>query len=148
MDGPSDPAVPCMPYSPIVTLIVVALGGAMGGALRFFVSGVVARLMGETFPWGTMVVNVSGSLLLGLFMGAAAGGSWAEPHSYVGPFAAAGLLGGYTTVSSLSLQTLTLLEGGERNRALGNLLLTIGAGILAMAAGVFAGLRWLPGWWA
>ena len=137
-----------MPQSPLLTLTLVALGGAIGGALRFFVSGMVARLVGETFPWGTIAVNVSGSLLLGLLTGAAAGGFWAGENSHIAPLAAAGLLGGYTTVSSLSLQTLALLEGGERSRALGNLLLTIGTGLLAMAAGFFAALRWLPGWLA
>lgn len=142
MRGPSNP-VPRMPHSPIVTLTVIALGGAIGGALRFFVSGVVARLVGETFPWGTMAVNLSGSLLLGVLSGAVAGGAWTETSELLQPFAAAGLLGGYTTVSSLSLQTLSLLQTGEGGRALGNLLLSVAAGLAAMAAGVFAGLLWL-----
>lgn len=102
----------------------VALGSALGGMARFFVSGVVARRVGERFPWGTLVVNVTGALALGALAAAAQHGlpaAWAP----VWPLAATGFLGSYTTVSSFSLQTLALVQQGEGSRAAGNVLLTL-----------------------
>jgi CrcB protein len=98
----------------------VALGGAIGSVARFWLSGVVARHFGETFPWGTLLVNVSGSMLIG-FLATLAGpdGRWLAPAGFR-PFILAGVLGGYTTFSSFSLQTLALVQGGEWVRACAN----------------------------
>ena len=112
----------------------VALGSAGGGVARFFVSGVVARRVGETFPWGTMVVNVSGACALGGFAAWAPGelpAAWAPAW----PLVAVGFLGSYTTVSSFSIQTLALVRAGEWGRAGSNVLLTL----LLCLAGVSAG---------
>jgi fluoride exporter len=98
----------------------VALGGAIGSVARFGLSGIIARHWGETFPWGTLLVNFSGSLLIGFVATLSApDGRWLAPSGFR-LFVLAGVLGGYTTFSSFSLQTLALLQGGEWWRAAGN----------------------------
>jgi len=93
--------------------LLVGLGGAIGSMLRFWFSGLVGRHFGETFPWGTLLVNVSGSFLIGFF----ATLTGTEGRWLVGPqgrnFFMTGICGGYTTFSSFSLQTLTLAREGE-----------------------------------
>jgi fluoride exporter len=119
-------------------VIWVALGSIIGGTARFWLSGFVARRVGETFPWGTMVVNVSGAFLLGILAASAAShGIFAA----VGPwqFAAIGILGTYTTVSSFSLQTLALARDGEMMRAAGNMVLSLSFCLLAVTGGFAAG---------
>lgn len=98
-------------------LISVVFGSLLGTMARYFISGVVARRVGETFPWGTLLVNVSGALAIGIL-----GGLARDPSSlFAGPgpwlFAVTGFLGAYTTVSSFSLQTLVLARDGERIQA-------------------------------
>lgn len=102
--------------------------------MRFFVSGVVARSIGETFPWGTLVVNVTGAFLVGAI---AAIMSARGLNSTTAPWllAVTGLLGSYTTVSSFSLQTLRLVQNGEQQRALGNAGMSLGFCLAAAAAG-------------
>jgi CrcB protein len=100
--------------------LLIALGGALGSVLRFFLSGLVATHVGETFPWGTLVINATGSLAIGFFATLTApDGRWfagAETRQFV----MTGILGGYTTYSSFSLQTLNLARDGEWLRAGGN----------------------------
>ena len=95
----------------------LALGGALGTLARFGVSGFVAHHFGETFPWGTLVVNVSGSFVIGFF----ATLTGTEGRFLVGgttrQFVMTGILGGFTTFSSFSLQTLALARDGELLRA-------------------------------
>jgi CrcB protein len=102
----------------------IFLGGGLGSLARYAASGLVARQVGETFPWGTMAVNVTGSLVIGMFAAATApDGRWfASPNTRA--FVMIGLCGGYTTFSSFSLQTLELLRAGEWLRAGGNALLS------------------------
>jgi fluoride exporter len=98
----------------------VALGGAIGSAGRFWLSGLMARLWGETFPWGTLLVNVSGCFLIGFIATLTApDGRWLVPTG-LRLFFLTGVLGGYTTFSAFSLHTLALLQGGEWWRALAN----------------------------
>src|SRR5271168_415160 len=94
-------------------LVSVILGSALGGIARYFVSGFVARRVGETFPWGTLIINVSGALVIGIFGALAEDNTslLAIPDAWL--FAVTGFLGCYTTVSSFSLQTLTLARNGE-----------------------------------
>ena len=91
----------------------IAIGSAIGGVARYWCSGVAARLIGETFPWGTLIVNVVGSFIIGFF----ATLTGPDGRVFVGTtarqFVMVGLCGGYTTFSSFSLQTLTLVSDGE-----------------------------------
>lgn len=121
--------------------LLVGAGGAVGACARFWLSGVVARRLGETFPWGTLVVNVSGALVIGLlaarFMNADA---VLEPWRELWLVLVTGILGGYTTVSSFSLQTLALARSGEGGRAALNVLASVGLCLAAALAGNLAGL--------
>jgi CrcB protein len=96
---------------------LVLLGGFLGGIARLFLAETLGRSLGETFPWGTLAVNVSGALAVGAFAGAAhsVGGSLAS--ELLREFVVIGFLGGYTTVSSFSLQTLNLALGGAGREA-------------------------------
>lgn len=113
----------------------IALGSALGGVARFWCSGVIARLFGETFPWGTLIVNVSGSFLIGVV----AALTMADGRLLIGSTARlavmAGLLGGYTTFSSFSLQTLALMQDGQWWPALANIALSVVACLIAVWAG-------------
>jgi CrcB protein len=121
-------------------MVWVALGSVFGGIARFWLSGFVARRVGETFPWGTMVINVSGAFVIGVLAASAADqGVFAEVRPW--QFAVTGFLGCYTTVSSFSLQTLALARDGEMARASGNLLLSLILCLAAVAAGFAAGLH-------
>src|SRR5215472_15744795 len=107
-------------------LISVILGSALGGMARYFISGFVARRIGETFPWGTLIINVSGAFLIGIFGALAKDNAslLALPDPWL--FAVIGFLGCYTTVSSFSLQTLSLSRNGETGRAAGYVALSVG----------------------
>jgi CrcB protein len=118
----------------------IVLGGALGGMARFWLSGLVARKAGEDFPWGTLAVNVSGSLAVGILAAEAAAGSGWLAGEAGWPLAITGFLGCYTTVSAFSLQTLYLLKAGERGRAGANIGLSVGLCLLATAAGFGAGM--------
>jgi CrcB protein len=124
-------------------LLWVALGSLFGGVARFWISGAVARRVGETFPWGTMTVNVSGALAIGLFGGMAGTGQgiFAAPGPWL--FAVTGFLGCYTTVSSFSLQTLSLARDGETRRAASNILLSLSLCLAAVALGYFTAIKLL-----
>ena len=91
----------------------VGLGGALGSVARFWASGFVARHFGETFPFGTLVVNVTGSFVIGFFATLTGpDGRWlVAPQGRT--FFMIGVCGGYTTFSSFSLQTLDLARDGE-----------------------------------
>ena len=102
------------------TLMGVLLGSAAGGVARFQVGAWVTQLAGTAFPWGTLVVNVSGTLAAGVLIAL-----WPSDHpTSPGLFALLmlGFLGSYTTVSSFALQTLNLAREGKPVKAAGNLL--------------------------
>jgi len=113
----------------------VAFGSALGGVGRYWLSGVIARSFGEAFPIGTLVVNVSGSFLIGLVA------TLSEPegrlliHPTTRQFIMAGILGGYTTFSSFSLQTLNLAREGEWLYAAANAILSLFFCLLAVWLG-------------
>jgi CrcB protein len=119
------------------TLIVlaVALGSALGGVARYGVSGLVARSLGETFPWGTLIVNVLGSFLIG-FVATLTG---PDGRVLVSPvtrqFWMPGIFGGFTTFSAFSLQTLSLAQDGEWTRAFANVTLSIALCLLGVWLG-------------
>lgn len=93
--------------------LVVAIGGALGSVGRFWLSGAIAQKFGETFPAGTLVVNITGCFVIGIFAALTGpeGRIWASPTFR--QFFMIGVLGGYTTFSSFSLQTLALARDGE-----------------------------------
>ncbi len=91
----------------------IAIGSAIGGVARYWCSGVAARLIGETFPWGTLIVNVVGSFIIGFFATLTAPDGRVFASSTTRQFVMVGLCGGYTTFSSFSLQTLNLMNDGE-----------------------------------
>jgi CrcB protein len=99
----------------------VVAGSAVGGGLRYFFSGLIASHFGETFPWGTLFVNVTGSFVIGFFATLTS----IDGRVMVGPtarqFVMTGICGGYTTFSSFSLQTLNLARDDEWLYAGGNI---------------------------
>jgi fluoride exporter len=117
----------------------VAIGGALGSVSRFWLSGVVARHFGETFPWGTLAINVSGSLIIGFFAAfTGTEGRWLVSPSFR-TFFMIGICGGYTTFSSFSLQTLNLLRDREWLYAGGNILLSVALCLVAVWLGWLLG---------
>lgn len=116
---------------PITTYLWIAAGSAIGGTLRFWLSSLTGRIAGGAFPWGTLLVNATGSFAIGLF----AALTVTDPRLPASPelrtFEMVGLCGGYTTFSSFSLQTLTLAEDGDWLRAGLNIVLSL---VLCLAA--------------
>jgi CrcB protein len=117
----------------------VAIGGALGSLGRFWLSGLVAGRFGETFPWGTLVVNVTGSFVIG-FLAAL---NEAESRALASPgfrqFFMIGICGGYTTFSSFSLETLKRLQDGEWLHAGGNVVLSVVLCLVAVWLGYLLG---------
>lgn len=102
--------------------LAVALGGALGTIGRYFVSGLVANAFGETFPWGTLIINITGSFIIGFFGTLTAPEGRLMVSGMTRQFVMVGICGGYTTFSSFSLQTLNLMRDGEWVPAAGNVL--------------------------
>lgn len=123
-----------------VELVLVAVGGGVGAALRFVLDGVVkARGTGSrfaSFPVGTLLINVSGSLVLGVLTGLAQAGT--IPASTVAVLGT-GMMGGYTTFSTASVETVQLLRSGKTRLAvlngLGMLVVSVGAAALGLWIG-------------
>ncbi len=113
----------------------VALGAAIGGIGRFSLSGIIANWIGATFPWGTLVVNITGCFVIGIFdmLTGPDGRLLVPPNARL--FAMVGICGGYTTFSSFSLETLNLARNGEWLAAGGY----IGASVLFCLIGVWLG---------
>ena len=119
----------------MVVYLWIAVGSAAGGIARFWASGVTARLIGETFPWGTMLVNVVGSFIIGFVATLTAPDGRVFLDSTVRLAILAGFCGGFTTFSSFSLQTLNLLNDGDYLQAGAN----IGLSVVLCLAAVWAG---------
>jgi fluoride exporter len=109
----------------------IAVGSALGGVGRYWFSGFIAERIGESFPWGTILVNVSGSFVIGFFATLTAPDGRLLVGSTARQFVMVGICGGYTTFSSFSLQTLNLVREGEWLRAGGNIVLSV---VLCLAA--------------
>lgn len=126
-------------------ILIVALAGAVGGTARFLISGLIARRIGERFPWGTLVVNVSGALAIGA-LAALLPVSDAEADDTVRLWLAlvVGVLGSYTTVSSFSLQTLMLIRERELRQATLNIAGSVILCLAAASAGYFS-ILWFLG---
>ena len=101
-------------------VLLVAAGGAIGCVLRYFAGVYLTR---GDWPWGTLVVNLAGSFLIALFMFGGMARGWFGPDARI--FATTGLLGGFTTMSSLTYETAAFVDDAEIARALGYASLTI-----------------------
>lgn len=109
---------------------------ALGGILRFWLTNLVSRQLGMAMPWGTLLVNCSGAMALGFIAARVAG---AEQAQLLWLVLGIGFLGAYTTVSSFSLQTLSLWQAGQWQRALFNVLLTLLCGLASAILGFYWG---------
>jgi CrcB protein len=124
----------------LVTYVWIAVGSAFGGTSRFWLSGVIARMFGETFPWGTLIVNVSGSLLIGVIAALTGPDGRIFVSSTTRLALMAGFCGGYTTFSSFSLQTLSLAQDGDWIGAGANIVLSVALCLAAVWAGYAAAM--------
>jgi CrcB protein len=125
----------------VLTYLWIAVGGALGSVARYALNGAVSVRLGETFPLGTLVVNVAGSFVIGVL------GALTIPEARLSPEARAfatqflmiGICGGFTTFSSFSLQTLNLLRDREWLYAGGNVMLSVLLCLLATWLGFMLG---------
>ena len=124
-----------------MTLVFIAVGGATGAVSRYLVQGWVEELAGGRFPWGTFVVNISGSFFLGVVFALAMDRAIVAPEIRV-PLMI-GFIGSYTTFSTLMLESWRLVEEGDYLFMFGNLLGSVVIGMLAVIAGLALG-RLLP----
>jgi CrcB protein len=120
------------------TIVAIGIAGAFGALARYGLDGVVSRrLTASSFPWGTFVVNVSGAFVLGLLMTLMTEQLTTAP--WLRSALTIGLLGAYTTFSTLSYETYRLLEDDAVGLAAANMLGSMAAGLLAVYLGVVAG---------
>lgn len=113
----------------------IAVGSALGGIARYFCSGIAAQMIGEVFPWGTLIVNVVGSFIIGFFNALTGPDGRIFISSIARQFVMVGFCGGYTTFSSFSLQTLNLMNDGEWFAAGSN----VGGSVICCLFAVWAG---------
>lgn len=117
-------------------LVLVMLGGALGSGARHLVGRAMLSLFGPAFPFGTLAVNLIGGLLMGLLAGTLARVGADGPGEAWRLFLAVGVLGGFTTFSSFSLDAVTMAQRGAWPLALGYVLASVIGSILALAAGL------------
>jgi CrcB protein len=120
--------------------LMVFLGGGLGAAARHGINSFSLVLFGTRYPWGTFVINVSGSLLIGVLA------EWfalqSQPSANLRLFMVTGILGGFTTFSTFSLEVGLLHERGATGAALAYALLSVLCGVLAMFGGMLAVRHW------
>jgi CrcB protein len=120
-----------------VTYVWVAIGSALGGMARYWMASAVA-VTGPAFPWGTILINILGSFIIGLFATlTGVDGRWPAPFD-ARAFVMTGICGGFTTFSAFSLQTLDLAREGRWLPAAGNIALSLALCLAAVAFGHFA----------
>jgi fluoride exporter len=115
--------------------LAVAVGGAIGSLARFWMTGVMTALTGPQFPWGTLLINVLGSFVIGLVAGFTLVPARVVMQPDLRIFLMTGLCGGFTTFSAFSLQALELLQAGEVAPALGYVL----GSVILCVLGTFGG---------
>ncbi|MFJ5954824.1 fluoride efflux transporter CrcB [Paenarthrobacter sp. NPDC092416] len=119
-----------------MTVVLLAVAGGLGAAVRFVVDGLIRAKFKTAMPWATIMINVSGSLILGFLAGLVMRGHAPEALQLI---LGTGFLGGYTTFSTASLETIRLVQSGRTGLALLNGLGSMVASVLAAAAGVWIG---------
>ncbi|MGZ3581149.1 MAG: fluoride efflux transporter CrcB [Ktedonobacterales bacterium] len=117
----------------MIRVLLVALGGALGASTRYLLGMWIQTRVGPDFPWGTFVINVTGSFLIGIVLGLVNAGTLSAEARL---FLAVGVLGGYTTFSSFSYETLELLGDGNIQAFLFNAIGQLVAGLLAVYLGI------------
>ena len=122
------------------SFLVVFLGSGIGGMLRHGVGLLALRVTGASFPWGTLVINVVGSALMGLMIGLFAARSINDPELRL--FVTTGLIGGFTTWSTFSLDIVTLWERGEIGSAIAYAAASIVLSLTVLAIALLAARRW------
>ncbi len=115
----------------------IAFGSALGGVLRYLLGGLIQRTTAGTFPIGTLVINITGSFLLGLLYRYSADSAAITPE--IRAMLTIGVCGGYTTFSTFSYETVRLLEDGEIGRALAYVGLSVIIAVAATMLGIVAG---------
>jgi fluoride exporter len=120
-----------------VIALYIALGGALGSLIRHYAGTALAASLGQWLPWGTVLVNISGSFVIGCANGAMQVGAPAHDSSFVRYFVMVGICGGYTTFSAFSLQTFHMLQEGFFARAVLHAGMSVGACIIATALGYY-----------
>ena len=118
-------------------LFLIGLGGFAGAVARYLLDGRLSAATGGGFPWGTLVINVSGSLAIGLLF-ALITERTVLPAAWRGPLMI-GFLGSYTTFSTLTLESWRMIEDGAWLTAGGNLIGSVALGMLALIAGIALG---------
>ena len=118
---------------------LVALGGALGSTLRWWLSGAIQRWTGSAFPWGTFTVNAVGSLAIGLVAALALERALVAPAARI--FVVVGVLGGFTTFSALSYETFALLRDGQWLAAVGYAGGSVIVGVSGAVIGYAAGMK-------
>jgi CrcB protein len=119
----------------MTVILAIASGGAMGAVLRHLIGQASLKLLGSSFPYGTLSVNVLGSLIMGLLIAYFAH-HWNPSHE-VRAFLTVGLLGAFTTFSTFSLDVATLWERGDQTGAFLYILISVVLSITALFAGLF-----------
>jgi CrcB protein len=117
-------------------VLLVAAGGAIGSAARYGVGRIGSPQLSGAIPWHTLLINASGAFLIGLLLVAAARLGW---PAWWRPFLAVGILGGYTTFSTFSLETIELMLRGSYGTAATYAIGTLAVGLLATAGGILLG---------
>ena len=115
--------------------LLIAVGGALGSLARYWISEALALALGPAFPWGTLLVNVTGSFVIGAAAGGAIGDTRLIASPFVRHFVMVGLCGGYTTFSAFSLQTVAMLQVGDVGRAALNVGASVGSCLVATWVG-------------
>ena len=129
-----------MTFEVFKSYLWVAIGSMIGGMSRFWLSNVVAEKWGVSFPWGTIIINITGSFVIGIFAALTlAEGRLNTSRSFVVQFWMYGICGGYTTFSAFSWQTLSLLREKQWLWAGGNVAISLAACMVAVWLGFVLG---------
>ncbi len=124
-------------YNALIKYLMVGIGGFLGSVLRFWLGSFIGGRLGARFPYGTFVINVTGSFLVGMIVTVlATKAHWSPNWRYLIPI---GFIGGYTTFSTFEFETLRLVQDGQVLMAILNVTLSVGVGFVGVWAGAVAG---------